>query len=71
MLHKISWAIPLRIVETTAESRFLELPRETKIGSINREVREIKGEIGEKYVQGKRKLVREIERFDKSGFYCN
>ena len=58
------------------ESRLLEPPRETKIGSRNREVREIESKITEKFIQGKRKLVREIGRFEESrvreigGFHC-
>ena len=52
-------------IQTTVESRFLEPPRETKIGSKHREVREIGGKITEKVIQGKRKLVREIGRFEK------
>ena len=43
------------------ESRFLEPPKETKMA------REIGCKITEKYNQGKRKLVREIGRFEKSG----
>ena len=45
---------------TTVECRFLEPPRETKIGSRKRQVREIGGKIAEKFIKGKIKLVREI-----------
>ena len=51
----------------TVESRFLEPPRETKLGSKNREVREIEGKITKKFIQGKGNLVREIGRFKKLG----
>ena len=44
------------------ESGFLESPRETKIGSRNR----TGGKITEMFIQGKRLLVREIERLGKS-----
>ena len=50
----------------TEKFRFLEPSSETKIGSRYREVREIEGKITEKDIQGKRKLVREIGRFEKS-----
>ena len=53
--------------ELYKESRFLEPPRETKIaGSRNREVREIESKITKKFIRGKRKLVPEIGRFEKS-----
>ena len=48
------------------ESRFLEPPRERKIDSRNREVGEIESKITVKFIQGKRKLVLEIGRFEKS-----
>ena len=51
----------------TVELRFrTSLPRETKIGSRNREVRNIGGEIKVKQVQGKQLLVRVIGVFEKS-----
>ena len=51
---------------TSVESRFLEPPKESKIGSRNPDVQEIESKITEKFIQGKRKLVREIGRFEKS-----
>ena len=54
------------VPESTVESQFLEPPRETEIGSRKREAREIESKITEKFIQGKRKLVREIGKFEKS-----
>ena len=45
--------------------RFLEPPRETKIGSRNREVRNIGSKIAVKQVQEKQLLVRVIGVFEK------
>ena len=47
------------------ESRFYELPRETKIGSKNRRVREIVGKKQYSTEEGKRLLVRVLGRFVK------
>ena len=58
------FSIPLNS-QTTVETRFLKPPREAKIGLRNWEVREIESKITEKFIQGKRKLVREIGRFEK------
>ena len=49
------------------ELRFLEPARETRIGSRNREVRNIGGKITLKQVQGKQLLVQVIRGFEKSG----
>ena len=54
----------------------LEPPRETKIGSRNREIRNIGDKITVKQVQGRQLLVRVIRiffrnrGFEKSGFHC-
>ena len=42
--HVFQYRIVISLNETTVESRFFEPPRETKIGSKNRRVREIGGE---------------------------
>ena len=47
----------------TVELRFIEPPREAKIGSTNREARNIEGKITVKQMQGKRLLVRVIGFF--------
>ena len=49
----------------TVESRFYEPPRETKIGSKNRRVREIVGKKQYSTEEGKRLLVRVLGRFVK------
>ena len=55
---KVQWVVlQFELISFTVEFHFLEPPRETKIGSRNWDVREIKGKIREKYVQGKQKLV--------------
>ena len=47
----------------TVELRFLEPPRETKLGLRNREFLNIGGKITEKRIQGKQLLVRVIAGF--------
>ena len=70
LLLNADWLIQisegLAVCKDTVASQFLEHPRETEIGARKQEVREIESKITEKLIQGKRKLVREIGRFEKS-----
>ena len=47
------------------ESRFLEPPGETQVGSRNREFKSSKVKLQVKQIQGKQSLVRDIGRFEK------
>ena len=63
---------PVTGLNYTVESRSLEHPMETKIGSRNQEFEKSKGyySVKVKQIQGKRQFVRVIGRFEKSEFYC-
>ena len=63
---KIETIVANRYMTATVESQFLDPTKETKIVSRNWEVQENGGKITKKFIQGNRKLVREIRRFEKS-----
>ena len=65
-LPRIFSEVTFSRLKYTVELRFLEPPRETKIGSRNWEVRNIGGKITVKQVQRKQLFVRVIGFFEKS-----